>query len=226
MLPTEIRIPELFHGSGFSPNVSARRRSPTNSLDDPCSWVVQIHVTHEPCDCPEPLPAYSAGPQLKLLVDNLCRFLNVFDQKPDRPNWLILQVTRSQYSLLHFECHLITISNLNFRGLFSTERVKRDQENQIIDWDLRLKKCHFKCNRLCLVDIPGMMFTTFFSWVQHFFCKLQISNGGGATWLLNSDWGTKPQKRCLCLFLSLFQGKPLWRPPTESPHQKHHFSSC
>ena len=32
----------------------------------PYSWVVKTHVAHEPCDCHEPLPAYSAGPQLKL----------------------------------------------------------------------------------------------------------------------------------------------------------------
>ena len=33
------------------------------------------------------------------------------------------------YSLLHLECHLISISNLNLFGLFSTERGKRDLEN-------------------------------------------------------------------------------------------------
>ena len=33
------------------------------------------------------------------------------------------------YSLLHLECHLISISNLNLLGLFSIERGKRDLEN-------------------------------------------------------------------------------------------------
>jgi len=37
------------------------------------------------------------------------------------------------YSLLHLKCHLISISNLNLLGLFSTERGKRDLENEIID---------------------------------------------------------------------------------------------
>ena len=31
-----------------------------------------------------------------------------------------------RYSLLHLECHFISISNLNLLGLFSTERGKRD----------------------------------------------------------------------------------------------------
>ena len=34
-----------------------------------------------------------------------------------------------QYSLLHLECHFISIANLNLLGLFSTERGKRDLEN-------------------------------------------------------------------------------------------------
>jgi len=33
------------------------------------------------------------------------------------------------YSLLHLECYLISISNLNLPGLFSTECGKRDLEN-------------------------------------------------------------------------------------------------
>jgi len=33
------------------------------------------------------------------------------------------------YSLLHLECHVISISNLNLLGLFSTERGKRDLKN-------------------------------------------------------------------------------------------------
>jgi len=56
-----------------------------------------------------------------------------------------------RYSILHLECHLISISNLNLLGLFSTERGKRDLENWIVDWDLRLKKCHSKCERLYVV---------------------------------------------------------------------------
>ena len=35
----------------------------------------------------------------------------------------------SIYSILHVECHLISSSNLNFLGLFSTDRDKRDLEN-------------------------------------------------------------------------------------------------
>ena len=36
---------------------------------------------------------------------------------------------RHLYILLHLECHLISFSNLNRIGLFSTERGKRDVEN-------------------------------------------------------------------------------------------------
>ena len=54
----------------------------------------------------------------------------------------------SGYSLLHLEYHSIWISNLNLIGLFSMERDKRNLEVQIIDWDSRLKKWHFNCNRL------------------------------------------------------------------------------
>jgi len=54
----------------------------------------------------------------------------------------------SRYSLLHLECHLMSISNRNLFGLFSTECGKRDLENQVIDWDVRMKKQHSKCNRL------------------------------------------------------------------------------
>jgi len=50
------------------------------------------------------------------------------------------------------ECHLISMSNLNLLGLFSTERGKRDLENEIIDWEMRLKKWHSKCNRLYLIS--------------------------------------------------------------------------
>jgi len=52
------------------------------------------------------------------------------------------------YILLHLECHSNSISNLNLLGLFSTKRGKRDLQNEIINWDLRMKKWHFKCNRL------------------------------------------------------------------------------
>ena len=37
--------------------------------------------------------------------------------------------TTQSYRLLHLESHLITISNFNFLGLFSTEHGKRDLEN-------------------------------------------------------------------------------------------------
>jgi len=60
----------------------------------------------------------------------------------------------SWYSLLHLECHLTSISYLNLLGLFSTERGKRDLENQIIDWDWRSKKWHSKCNRLYKIFKP------------------------------------------------------------------------
>jgi len=42
------------------------------------------------------------------------------------------------YSSLHLECYLIAISNWNLLGLFATERGKRELENWIIDWDLRV----------------------------------------------------------------------------------------
>jgi len=54
----------------------------------------------------------------------------------------------SLFSLLHLECDLNSIFNLNLLGLFSTERGKRDLKRWIIDWDLRMKKRHSKCNRL------------------------------------------------------------------------------
>jgi len=44
------------------------------------------------------------------------------------------------YCLLHVEWHSIESSSLNLIGLLSTERGKRDLENQMIDWDLRLEK--------------------------------------------------------------------------------------
>jgi len=52
------------------------------------------------------------------------------------------------YSLLHLQCHSISISNLNLVGLFSTKLGKRDLEDQINNWDLRMKKWRSKCNRL------------------------------------------------------------------------------
>jgi len=59
-----------------------------------------------------------------------------------------ITVCKYIYSLLHLECHVISISNLNLLGLFSTERGKRDPENETIDWDLRMKKWHCKYDRL------------------------------------------------------------------------------
>ena len=47
-----------------------------------------------------------------------------------------------------FGVHSISISNLYIMGLFSTERGKRDIQNEIQDWDLRLKKLHCMHNRL------------------------------------------------------------------------------
>jgi len=57
----------------------------------------------------------------------------------------------SMYSLLHLECRLILVSKLNLLGLFSTEHGKRDLENWIIDWVLRLEKWHSTCNRIRIV---------------------------------------------------------------------------
>ena len=42
---------------------------------------------------------------------------------------------------------LISIFNLNLFCLFPTHRGKKDIDNLIIDWDLRMKKWHSKCNR-------------------------------------------------------------------------------
>jgi len=53
-------------------------------------------------------------------------------------------------SPLHLKCQLIPNSNLNLLGLFSTERGKSDLKNYIIDLDLKMKKRHSKCNRLCI----------------------------------------------------------------------------
>jgi len=47
-----------------------------------------------------------------------------------------------------FGVHSISISNLYIMGLFSTERGKRDIQNEIQDWDLRLKELHCMHNRL------------------------------------------------------------------------------
>jgi len=41
----------------------------------------------------------------------------------------VLLTMDREYTLLHLECRLISISDLNFLGLFSTERGKRDLEN-------------------------------------------------------------------------------------------------
>jgi len=67
--------------------------------------------------------------------------VNKFQQSSPTIKW-------TWYNLLHLERHLISISILNLFGLFSTERVKRDLKNLIIDWDLRKQKWHSKCNRL------------------------------------------------------------------------------
>jgi len=51
-------------------------------------------------------------------------------------------------TLMYFECHSVPISSLNLAGLCSTKLGKRDLENEINDWDLRMKKWHSKHNRL------------------------------------------------------------------------------
>ena len=53
-----------------------------------------------------------------------------------------------RYSLLHLECHSSSISNPNLIGFFSRERGRKDQENSMIDSDLRKKKRHWKYTRL------------------------------------------------------------------------------
>jgi len=45
------------------------------------------------------------------------------------PLHLSFQYVLQLYSLLHLVCHLISISNLDLLGLFSTESGKRDIEN-------------------------------------------------------------------------------------------------
>ena len=94
-------------------------------------------------------------------LNRWCRSLGLFCRvslKRDRQDWdsrLRLEIEidwhckcNRPYSLLHLQCHSILISNLNLLGLFSTKRGKRDLEIEIIDWELRMKKWHCKCNRL------------------------------------------------------------------------------
>ena len=91
-----------------------------------------------------------------------------------------------KYRLLHVKCRLILISNLNLIGLFSTELQrcgKRDIENEIDDWDLRLNKCwqavHIDCYRWPVGSFLGI-------------CRLAItvnlaSNVGKETTLISFD---------------------------------------
>jgi len=66
-----------------------------------------------------------------------------------------------EFVLLHLECHSIPFSNLNLIGLFSTERGKRDVENQKIDWFLRLEKWHSKFNTLYYLEASREELTDF-----------------------------------------------------------------
>jgi len=59
---------------------------------------------------------------MQTLNENLCNLDPVFTHK-----YVFLDLV--MYSLLHLECHLISISNLNLIGLFSTERGQRDIKN-------------------------------------------------------------------------------------------------
>ena len=53
----------------------------------------------------------------------------------------------TNYNLLHLECLSIPFSNLNLICLLSTERGKKDVENSVINWGLRLEIGHSTCNR-------------------------------------------------------------------------------
>jgi len=58
-----------------------------------------------------------------LLLSHVYRYLNMHRNEYASDTYIY------KYSLLHLECHLISIFNLNLRGLFSTKRGKRDPEN-------------------------------------------------------------------------------------------------
>ena len=58
-------------------------------------------------------------------------FVVKYIKKKGRCGWQsVIEFNKvGRYSLLHLECYLILMSNLNLIGLFSTERGKRDLEN-------------------------------------------------------------------------------------------------
>jgi len=64
------------------------------------------------------------------------------ERKTERKTDRLLGIFTSK-RLWHLECDSISISNLNLTGLFSTERGNSAVENEIIDWELRLKTFHF-----------------------------------------------------------------------------------
>ena len=76
--------------------------------------VVMPYVCMCMCACIYDVYIHTALETLDISGDDVCMFACV-------------------YCLLHLECHLITISNLNLPGFFSTERGKRDLANRIND---------------------------------------------------------------------------------------------
>jgi len=59
--------------------------------------------------------------------------------------------------------HISSLFDLNLIGLFSTERGKRDLEDLIDDWDLRMKKGHSKCNNMRISSLFDLNLIGLFS---------------------------------------------------------------
>jgi len=74
--------------------------------------------------------------------------LQCFETPPTKGGFL-----RSIYSLLHLECHSISISNLDWSLPNGTWRKKPKERD--VNFDLRLKKWHSKCNRLYEHAVQG-----------------------------------------------------------------------
>jgi len=67
--------------------------------------------------------------ECKYVCVDMCECLDVCQCK----RLALIDTCECRYSLLHCECHLISISNLNLLRLFSTERGKINLESKIID---------------------------------------------------------------------------------------------